>query len=33
MLSRQEKITIIKVEIMKTTDERERCDKGCVVMR
>ena len=24
---------IISVEIMKTIDERERCDKMCVVMR
>ena len=24
---------IIRIEIMKIMDEREKCDKGCVVMR
>ena len=26
-------MSIIRVEIMKTKDERERCDTKCVVMR
>ena len=33
VLLRQWKIPIISVEIMKTIDERERCDTKCAAMR